>query len=80
MKQYSESYTKAYSMKMNGMVEKQMRAAILSVGSFWYSAWVDAGQPALEHLVRVPESVLQLEREERLNNRYEGGKIIGREN
>jgi hypothetical protein len=80
MKQYSEPYTKAYSMKMNGMVEKQMRAAILSIGSFWYSAWVDAGQPALEHLIRVPESILQQEREERLNNRYENGKMIGREN
>jgi hypothetical protein len=80
MKQYSESYTKAYSAKMNGMVEKQMRAAILSIGSFWYSAWVDAGQPVLEHLVRVPESILEQEREERLNNRYEGGTIIGREN
>jgi hypothetical protein len=78
-KQYSAPYAKAYSLKMNHMVEKQMRAAILSIGSFWYSAWVDAGQPVLENMVKVPASVLQQEREERLNNTYEGGKIIGRE-
>ncbi len=78
-KQFSLSYSRAYSLKMNHMVEKQMRAAILSIGCFWYAAWVDAGQPVLENMIKVPESVLQQEREERLNNKYESGKIIGRE-
>jgi hypothetical protein len=80
IKQYSTAYSKAYSMALNNMVERQMRAAILATGSFWYSAWIDAGQPTLEQLIKVPESVLQQEREERLNNKYEGGEIKGREN
>jgi hypothetical protein len=80
IKQYSIAYSKAYSLRLNSMVELQMRAAILAIGSFWYSAWIDAGQPTLERLVKVPESVLQQEREERLNNKYEGGQIKGREN
>jgi hypothetical protein len=80
LKQYSVEYSKAYSLRLNNMVERQMRAAILAIGSFWYSAWIDAGQPKLEQLVKVPESVLQQEREERLNNKYEGGQIKGREN
>ena len=29
------------------MVETRMNASILSLGSFWYSAWVNAGQPDL---------------------------------
>jgi hypothetical protein len=38
------------------MVEKQMRSSILAVGSFWYSAWIDAGQPDLKNLNRkTPE-------------------------
>jgi len=24
-----------------------MRASILAIGSYWYSAWIDAGQPEL---------------------------------
>ncbi len=53
LKQYSSAYAKAYQDKMKGMVEKRMRAAILAVGSFWYSAWVDAGQPILKNLVKI---------------------------
>lgn len=49
VKQYAKEYSKAYHDSMNGMVARQMRAAILSIGSFWYSAWVDAGQPELEN-------------------------------
>jgi hypothetical protein len=29
------------------MVERRLRRAIVHVGSFWYTAWVDAGRPAL---------------------------------
>ena len=47
-RQYSVAYSKAYHDGMNNMVERQMRAAILSIGSYWYSAWIDAGQPAVE--------------------------------
>lgn len=47
VKDYSEAYSFAYQKALKGMVERQMRASILSVGSFWYSAWVDAGQPTL---------------------------------
>jgi len=49
-KQYSFAYANEYHNSMNHMVEKQMRAAILSTGSYWYSAWVDAGQPTLENM------------------------------
>lgn len=49
-RQYSLAYSKAFHDGMNHMVERQMRAAIHSIGSYWYSAWVDAGQPLLESL------------------------------
>jgi hypothetical protein len=50
---YSEAYARAYHEALKGMVEQQMRSSILDVGSFWYSAWVDAGQPTLKNLVRI---------------------------
>jgi hypothetical protein len=47
-----------YHDKLNGMVERRMRAAMLMVASVWYTAWVDAGQPDLK-LVReqMPEPI-----------------------
>lgn len=44
---YSKDYSQAYHDRLNGMVEKQMRSSIHQIASFWYSAWVDAGQPRL---------------------------------
>lgn len=43
----SQTYSKAYHSALNGMVETQMRSSIITLSSFWYSAWVDAGQPNL---------------------------------
>ncbi len=50
IRQYAEKYTAAYDQLMNGMVERRMRQSILSVASFWYTAWVNAGQPDLDDL------------------------------
>jgi hypothetical protein len=54
IKDYSVKYAKAYHKMLRGMVERRMRSAILAVGSYWYSAWVDAGQPDLDKLIRKP--------------------------
>ena len=48
MRQYSREYTKAYEDAMLGMVERRMNASIVTLGSFWYSAWINAGQPDLD--------------------------------
>lgn len=47
VKQYSEKYASRYHKQLNGMVERRMRASIYAIASFWYSAWIDAGQPDL---------------------------------
>lgn len=36
-----------YMDLMDGMVQEQWMRAIRAVGSIWYTAWVDAGQPSL---------------------------------
>ncbi|MDF1698583.1 MAG: zinc dependent phospholipase C family protein [Saprospiraceae bacterium] len=43
----------AYHEGLNGMVEARMQDAILAIGSVWYSAWIEAGQPDLENLKQV---------------------------
>lgn len=47
---YSDAYATAYHDALNGMVERRFRAAIYTVASMWYSAWVDAGQPKLNNM------------------------------
>ncbi|TCC92123.1 S1/P1 Nuclease [Pedobacter frigiditerrae] len=80
IKQYSEAYAKAYQEKMNGMVEKQMRSAIITIGSFWFSAWVDAGQPELKNLIKLEPDPEEKKWTEQQEKKYQEGKIIGREN
>ncbi len=43
-------YARAYQQRMRGMVEERWRASIHAIGSAWYTAWVDAGQPDLSLL------------------------------
>jgi hypothetical protein len=48
VKVYSKEYAEAYHRLLNGMVERRMRKAILSVAAYWYTAWVNAGMPVME--------------------------------
>lgn len=55
VKTYSYDFSASYHRKLNGMVERRMRASIKMVGDFWMSCWVKAGQPNLDDLVDLPE-------------------------
>lgn len=48
---YSYDFSKAYHENLSGMVERRMRSAIKMVGDFWYTCWVDAGQPILDRSI-----------------------------
>ncbi len=48
------SFARLYSDRLDGMVESRFRTAIRAVGSAWYTAWVDAGEPNMNlELVEV---------------------------
>ncbi|WP_317130171.1 zinc dependent phospholipase C family protein [Flavobacterium gawalongense] len=47
---YSDEYAGKFHTELNGMVEKQMKKAIIAMASFWYTAWVNAGKPDLSNL------------------------------
>ncbi len=44
---FSAHYASEYHEALDGMVERRWRKSIHTISSFWYSAWVDAGQPDL---------------------------------
>ena len=50
MKVYSREFSKEYSKRLNNMQERRMKASIKAVGSYWYTAWINAGQPDLNNL------------------------------
>jgi len=64
----SEPFAKAYNDTLNGQVERRMRASIQQVANFWYSAWLDAGQPKLEMLRKETLTPTQLEAAEQEYN------------
>lgn len=74
LKTQCEPFAKAYQDSMDGMVESRFRGAIQSVGSAWYTAWVDAGRPDLSLL--NTESVLA--EKDSLQFYFDKGKILGR--
>ncbi len=47
---YSQEFSKEYHDQLNGMVERRMKAAVKLIADFWYTAWVDGGQPDLNAL------------------------------
>ncbi len=79
VRQYSSDFTIAFNKKLDGMVERRMRLAVFSVASFWYTAWVNAGQPDLTSLVNQKFSEADLKQFETLNETWKNGKIKARE-
>lgn len=63
---YSRDFSEAYHDMLAGQVERRMRASIKMVGDFWYTCWVDAGQPNLDDLLKpvFKDEELQKEKEE----------------
>jgi hypothetical protein len=65
---YSRDFSEEYHRKLHGQVERQMRYAIALVGSYWYTCWVDAGQPDLNKMAGIsPQEVQRQEQEDKQN-------------
>jgi len=79
IKQYSSAFSIAYNNKLKGMVERRLRQSIYAVASFWYSAWVDAGQPNLDHLSSIKFTEADEKEFEELNKAWRNSTLKGRE-
>jgi hypothetical protein len=75
-KVYSTNFCSDLNASMDKMVERRMRKAIYAVAAFWYTAWVNAGQPDMGNLETTPTpDPLDISAEKA----KESGKIKGRE-
>lgn len=82
VKNHSEEYSQAYNNMLGNQVERRMRASILAVGSIWYTAWVDAGQPNLNDDKVMPKKLSDEERKQLIAEEkklLEEKQMIGRE-
>jgi hypothetical protein len=79
IRQYSSAFTIAYDLKLKGMVERRFRQSVYAIASFWYTAWVNAGQPDLKNLSNKDLTAEDLKEFEALNNAWKSNTIKGRE-
>jgi len=79
IRQYSSAFSIAYDKKLNGMIERRMRQSIYATAAFWYTAWVNAGQPDLKSLSNKELSPDDLKEFEELNNAWKKAIINGRD-
>lgn len=75
---YSKEFCSAYHAQLNGMVERRLRAAVIAVGSIWYTAWVDAGQPDLRSLQNKPPTQELLKEFQALEEHFHNDQHKGR--
>lgn len=73
------AYAAEYNRQMKDMVESRMQHSILAIGSAWYTAWVDAGEPDLSALELLALSDKEKKELEELEEKYREGEIKGRE-
>lgn len=78
VKTQCKAYAAEYHRQLNGMVERRMRTTIQAVGSLWYTAWVNAGQPNLLNMESIESDLEFAKEQEELNEKYKGGSIKGR--
>jgi len=79
VKVYSKKFSYTYHQMLNGMVEKRMQASIKMIGNFWYTCWVDAGQPDLAGLKEVKLTAAQKKILKQEKAQWEQRKIKSRE-
>lgn len=79
IRQYSTPFCLAYNQQLNNMVERRMRQSISAVASFWYTAWVNAGQPDLKQLINKNFSDDDRREFEELNAAWLKGHVKGKD-
>ena len=75
---YSYDFSRDYHEMLNGMVERQMKKAIKMVGDFWFTAWVDGGQPDLDLLINgltTEEQIVPTTEQIKLRNHESGEEL-----
>ncbi len=66
---YSGEFTKAFAIALDHQIERQMKRSIKMIADFWYTAWINAGQPDLSTLEGKPEEEEESKRDPKIKVR-----------
>lgn len=77
---YSREFVLSFEKMSNNMVERNIRESIFYVASFWYTAWVNAGQPNLNKLMDKDFIKQSKQEQKELEEMWKTGKPKGRPN
>jgi hypothetical protein len=78
VKQYSSEYSVAYNKMLDNMIERRFRQSVFAVASFWYTAWVNAGQPGLTQLVNKDFTESEIKEFDELTMQWKNGRVKGK--
>jgi hypothetical protein len=59
VRNYTSEFAKAYAARLGGSINKQLLAAAALTADFWYTSWVDAGQPDIRLFMTGPVNAAQ---------------------
>ncbi len=79
-KQFSQEYAEAFHQRSAQMAERNLRRAVKEVGNYWYTCWVNAGQPDLNQLDDRELSKEMKQEAEETDRMWRTGKSVGRPN
>lgn len=75
IRQYSSAFATKYDALLEGMIERRMQQSVFATASFWYTAWVNAGQPDLSKLSNKEFSEEDRKEFEALNNAWKKSDV-----
>ena len=78
IKTQCKDFAAAYHRRLDGQVESRMQASIHTIGSAWYTAWVDAGQPDMKAMMDFKLSKKERDALKTLDEKYRKGESKGR--
>ena len=58
IKTYSRNFCSEYNRVLAGQVEGRLKTSIKMVADFWYTSWIEAGQPALSIIKFLDSSII----------------------
>lgn len=70
VRNYSRPFSEKYHEMLNNQVERRMKSSVKTIADFWFTCWVDAGQPDLSKLGKYEKTKEDLNLEKELKQAW----------